>query len=251
MIIWPEAAIPYLYQENLKELHAILASSLKNGSYLISGAVRRDIETKKIYNSAIIINYLGENVGIYDKIHLVPFGEYIPFRSIIPSTFQSIANSIGDFDIGEKSNVINVNGIKIAIAICYEAVFPNFICKNQDIDLIVNLTNDGWFGFSSEPFQHLQIVRARSVETGIPLIRVTNYGISALFDNCGREIARLNIDQAGCADVRIPQKLKKQTTYNEYGDKLFWLAMCFLALIAIFIEYRSKKCGLPNKDKTI
>jgi apolipoprotein N-acyltransferase len=240
MIIWPEAAIPYLYQENLKNLHSILADVLNEGSCIISGVVRKDKESEKIYNSAVFINHLGENIGIYDKIHLVPFGEYIPFRSLIPTTFQNIASDIGDFEVGEKSNIVAVKGMKLAIAICFEAVFPDFIRNKQHIDLIVNLTNDGWFGFTSEPFQHLQIVRARAVENGIPLVRSNNYGISALFDGCGRKIAEIHINQSGYIDVHIPKKLKKQTLYVRYGDIPFWITIFLLALISIFMESRNR-----------
>jgi apolipoprotein N-acyltransferase len=135
---------------------------------------------------------------------LVPFGEYVPFREYLP--FQSIASDIGDFDRGEKAPVIELDGVKIVFAICYEIAFPNFR-KGRDADIIVNATNDGWFGFTTEPFQHLQIARARAIETGLPLIRATNYGISAVFDPCGRELARVPINEAGIIEINIPKKI--------------------------------------------
>jgi apolipoprotein N-acyltransferase len=203
-VIWPEVAVPYLYRENFTQLHNYLKSPLADGEYLLTGAVRKDLSTAKIYNSVVVIDHDGKNVANYDKSRLLPFGEYVPFRQYIP--FQSIASDIGDFDVGKKTNVIGINGTKIIFAICYEIVFPIDLISHKRADLIINITNDGWFGFTSEPFQHLQISRARAIETGLPMVRATNYGISAVFDPYGREIARVPIDQAGIIEINIPQK---------------------------------------------
>jgi apolipoprotein N-acyltransferase len=234
LIIWPEAAIPYLYHKQLSELHDFLRIPLKPGAHLLTGAVRQELETSKIYNSVVVINHLGQNVTNSDKIHLVPFGEYVPFRKVLP--FQSIANDIGDFDVGLAPGLIELSGLKIVPAICYEAIFPlEFLPKDGDgdADVVVNVTNDAWFGFTSEPFQHLQIVRARAVELGIPVIRATNYGISAMFDPCGREIGRVPINQAGILDSHVPCKLPI-TPYRRHGDLVFWL-MILLSFFLIFI----------------
>lgn len=237
LLIWPEASVPYLYRDNLTGLNKLLAEPLENnGSYLIAGAIREDQNTGNIYNSAVFIDFFGRNIHNYDKIHLVPFGEYVPFRSILP--FQSIANDIGDFNIGHshelfdfdackldnlkldglklnnfKLNSLKSDSLKIATLICYEAIFSDeyqFIAKNADV--IINLTNDGWFGCTSEPFQHLQIVRAKAIELGIPIIRAANVGISAVFDPLGRIICHLPMDTMGRMDVYLPKKYlpKKQ-----------------------------------------
>lgn len=242
ILVWPESAIPYLYHENLKKLHNLIVYPLKKESILISGAVRKDINTGKIYNSAIFINDQGENITNYDKVRLVPFGEYVPFRTILP--LQSIANDIGTFDVGIDPRIITVKQLNIAMAICYEAVFPmNFFPKDRHsrktIDLIINLTNDGWFGYTSEPFQHLQIVRSRSVEMGVPLIRATNYGISAVFDCCGRKIAGININQSGFVDFYIPKKTTTQTPYSKHGNLFFWIMIMISILLAIVMNQKS------------
>jgi apolipoprotein N-acyltransferase len=214
-VIWPEASVPYLYREDRTQLHDYLKSILNVGECLIAGAVRQDLLSEKIHNSAVVIDHTGKNIAIFDKRRLLPFGEYIPFRKYIP--FQSIAADIDDFAPGTKSNVIEVNGVKIGLAICYEIVFSNaFVSeeKKEPADMIVNITNDGWFGFTTEPFQHLQISRARAIENGMPLLRSTNYGISAVFDSCGREIARIPINEAGIIETSVPRKTN--TVFNKY-----------------------------------
>jgi apolipoprotein N-acyltransferase len=222
-VIWPEASLPYLYNETQEDLKNCFRSVLNPGTHLILGAVREDLPTEKIHNSIVVLDHRGDNIGHYDKVHLVPFGEYIPFRSIIPLPFRGIANDIGDFDVGDGPCVLDI-GLKMAMTICYEAVFPlDFLAKNETADVIINLTNDAWFGPTSEPYQHLQIVRARSVELGIPLVRCTNYGISAVFDPCGREICRIPLGTSGVADFRIPQKLSEETPYKKHGNLFFWM----------------------------
>lgn len=239
-IIWPEAVIPFLYREDHIGLQKTFSNILEEGSYLITGAVREDIKTGKIYNSTIFIDYNGKNIENYDKNHLVPFGEYIPFRSFIPKAFRGIASEVGDFDTGSAPRVININNLKISTAICYEAVFPiDFLPKKQDIDVIINVTNDAWFRPTLQPYQHLQIVRARSIETGLPLLRATNYGISAVFDACGRELKRININNSGFIDINIPKKLQTLTPYRKYGDNIFWIITLIMMLIALFLESRN------------
>jgi apolipoprotein N-acyltransferase len=235
LIIWPEAAVPYLYHERFSDLHGFLKSPLKIGEHLITGAVRRDMVTGLIHNSAVVVNHLGENVYNYDKRRLVAFGEYIPLREYIPfQSLRSIAGAIGDFDVGNLPQEIEVGGLRILMAICYEAAFPNEM-DGKTANLIVNLTNDGWFGPTSEPFQHLQIVRARAVETGLPLIRATNYGISAVFDVCGREVGRIPFGKSGFLECRIPKDMGK-TPYSNLGDTLFFL----LVVAALAYSFRRR-----------
>jgi apolipoprotein N-acyltransferase len=234
-VIWPEASLPYLYNERQEDLKNCFRSVLTPGTRVILGAVREDLGTGKIHNSVVVLDHLGENIANYDKVHLVPFGEYIPFRNFIFLPFRSIANDIGDFDVGEAPRVLDV-GLKVAMTVCYEAVFPlDFLPRNEIADVIINLTNDAWFGPTSEPYQHLQIVRARSVELGIPLMRCTNYGISAVFDPCGREICRIPLGTSGVVDFRVPQKLPNETPYRKYGDRFFLMMILIISGI-IFIK---------------
>ena len=221
-VIWPEASIPYLFTDKSKVLSEKLADIVPHDGYLLSGAVRKDSASGDIYNSIIILDEFGKNVQNYDKKHLVPFGEYIPFRKFIPDVFAPIANSIGDFAIGKDSNVINLKGLKMALTICYEAIFSGEFISNEDtgVDVIVNVTNDAWFGHTSELVQHLNIVRARAIEEGIPVIRVTNFGISAVFDAYGRQVDFLGTDEVGVIDCYIPKKIKKTFFRKFFMDKM-------------------------------
>lgn len=239
LIIWPEASFPYLYSESRPGLNSLMAEAFSDIAQecLISGVVREDSVTNEIYNSAVVINQFAQNVHTYDKIRLVPFGEYVPYRSALP--FQNIANDIGDFAVGDaKYRIFDFRGLKIAMAICYESVFPLECMPNDRVaaDVMVNLTNDGWFDVhGNQPHQHLQIVRARAVEMGVPLIRGANVGISAVFDALGREIKRLEIDRSQSMDCRIPVKLPQSTVYSELGDKVFGGVSILLLLIACII----------------
>jgi apolipoprotein N-acyltransferase len=211
LVIWPEASVPYLYNEDFTRLHNYLKIPLLADEYLLAGAVRKDLQTGKIFNSVIFIDHTGKHVAHYDKARLTPFGEYIPLRKYFP-LFQSIASDIGDFNVGSESNLIEIGGIKILLAICYEVIFPGKLglFSSPDFsktDIIVNITNDGWFGFTSEPAQHLQISRARAIEAGVPLIRVANVGVSAVFDPCGRELSTVPFGQDGVIEMSIPRSL--------------------------------------------
>ncbi len=221
-VIWPEASIPYLFTDKSKILTKKLATVVPSDGYLLAGAVRKDSFSGNVYNSVVVLDEFGKNIVNYDKKHLVPFGEYIPFRNFIPKIFAPIANSIGDFAIGKNSNVIDLKGLKIALTICYEAIFSGeFISsKDTDVDVIVNVTNDAWFGHTSELVQHLNIVRARAIEEGIPLVRVTNFGISAVFDAYGRKVDMLGADKVGVMDFYVPKKIEKTFYRKFFVDKM-------------------------------
>ena len=220
-VIWPEASIPYLFTNKSETLIKTLSSIVPHNGYLLVGAVRKDSVSGYVHNSVVVLDEYGKNVVNYDKKRLVPFGEYIPFRRFIPEVFSPIANSIGDFAVGKNSNVIDLKGLKIALTVCYEAIFPGeFIPRDSDVDVIINITNDAWFGHTSELVQHLNIVRARAIEEGVPLIRVTNFGISAIFDAYGRKVGSLRTDEVGIMDCYIPKKIEKTFFRKFFVDKI-------------------------------
>jgi apolipoprotein N-acyltransferase len=253
-VIWSESSLPYLLEEK-SELVTEMKKAVPFGGVLISGAVRveGDQENPKFWNSVFVLSHDGIT-GIYDKHHLVPFGEYIPLQKFLPFV-QKITDGAVGFSEGEGAKVlalrhkidsVGASGARphqdfdVARAtagrpysfsplICYEAIFSREVLpKNSAADFFVNVTNDAWFGASSGPYQHLNIARMRSIEYGMPLIRVAGTGISALVDPFGRVIAQLNLNEEGVLDVPLIKKLP-ETFYAKYGH----LALLLLVVVMV------------------
>jgi apolipoprotein N-acyltransferase len=158
----------------------------------------------QIWNSIEVLNADNDVVAYYDKAHLVPFGEYIPMRDFLP--FKKITAGSIDLSSGIGPHTITLSGLPpFAALICYEAIFPGATVDEAERPAwMLNVTNDAWYGRSSGPYQHLANARARSVEEGLPMIRVANNGVSAVIDPAGRVRARIDLDTIGYADVVLP-----------------------------------------------
>jgi len=200
-VVWSESAVPFTVQEG-SEILKVLAQAAPPHGYLIAGAIRRSFDRSHSYNSVVAINREGRIVQAYDKHHLVPFGEYVPFRSILPID-KIVKAAPGDFSRGNGPQTLELEGMgKVNPLICYEAIFPEYANLKQQ-SLLVNVTNDAWFGQSSGPYQHLEMSRMRAVEQNKSMIRVANTGISAAFDGKGRILAKLGLMQSGKEDIVI------------------------------------------------
>jgi apolipoprotein N-acyltransferase len=188
----------------------------------------------QIWNSIEALDAGGDVVARYDKAHLVPFGEYLPLRDALP--FKKITVGTIDLSAGPGPRTIVLPGVPpFAAAICYEVIFPGAIVDEQDRpDWILNLTNDAWYGRSSGPFQHLASARTRTVEEGLPMVRVANNGISAVIDATGRVLERVNLDAIGYADVALPAS-GEPTLYSRAGD---WALVALLLLGALPVVLR-------------
>lgn len=212
LVIWPEAAAPAILNEQPVMRRQIgMALRASGAQYLLAGGIRRD-DTRQLFNSMLVIDQEGEIVRYYDKHHLVPFGEFLPFRDILP--IPLVANVFGqDLSRGPGSQTLELKLaagqiITFSPLICYEAIFPGEVMdpKNPP-DLLVNITDDSWYGPTSGPYQHFNIARMRAVEEGIPMVRVANTGISAAFDAQGRTLGKaLAFGVTGFQDVRVPIK---------------------------------------------
>jgi apolipoprotein N-acyltransferase len=243
LIIWPEAAIP----NNLEKEDRFVASLqdlIPFGSYLITGSVRRtELEA---YNSIQIINSQGRlDDNYYDKVHLVPFGEYLPMRSLLSQIgFKKITQGMGDFGRGDRQKAIDI-GDKIANfspLICYEIIFPGKVReKNSSWDdrskWILNLTNDGWFGFSSGPYQHLAQTQMRAIEEGVPVVRAANTGVSAIIDSFGKKQSILELNNSGKIDGKLPAALPFETIFAKYGNNISILLAAIFIFSATFLKY--------------
>ena len=235
-IIWPEAATPFLLERDPTVRREIAAIVPKHG-YLVTGALRGSPPpgpVVQVWNSIEALNADGDVVARYDKAHLVPFGEYVPIRDAL--TFKKITSGAIDLSAGPGPRTISLPRLPpFAAAICYEAIFPGAIVNEQERpDWILNLTNDAWYGRSSGPFQHLASARTRTVEEGLPMVRVANNGISAVIDATGRVRARINLDAIGYADVALPAP-SEPTLYSRSGD---WALVALLVLGALPVVLR-------------
>lgn len=174
--------------------------------------------------------------GRYDKIHLVPFGEYLPFRTWLAHLgLDKLAVGAVDFSPGKDVEPMILPGDLplIRVLICYEAIFPHQIDLGSDPPgMLLNITNDAWFGRSSGPYQHFAASRMRAVEQGAPLVRAANNGISAIVDPLGRIVASLGMDAVGVVDGPLPAPLAERTTYSRTGD-LSFLVFSFIVLLLI------------------
>jgi apolipoprotein N-acyltransferase len=246
-VVWPEAAMPFLPLQRPEVLRAI-DEALPDHVHLLAGILRLERsgvpvtgeeryarDGDRIYNSLAVFNGEGKPIGVYDKTHLVPFGEYLPFQSLLEGIgLSSLTRQRGGFALGlDPRPLLATPGLAgIGPLICYEAVFPGITAKSAGRpQVMINVTNDGWFGNSTGPRQHLHQSRLRSVEEGIPLMRVANNGITAVYDAYGRELARLDLDVAGVIDTEVPGRLARPL-YAVLGDLIFG-AMILLTVVIL------------------
>lgn len=228
--IWPETAVPYV----LNGAEALLADidRAAGGRPVVLGIVRRDDADIRVFNSLIVTGPGGTPTAIYDKHHLTPFGEYVPFGDLLARFgIHGMAASEGRaFTPGPGPQVLDIPGAGTALPlICYEAIFPALARTHRRAGWIVNITNDAWFGQMSGPWQHLAQARLRAIEQGLPVIRSANTGISAVIDARGRVVGHLPLGVQGHIDAPLPAALPP-TPYARTGDSPALLALFVLVL---------------------
>ena len=233
-LIWPESSIPILLQYN-PEIIELIVDNLPKESEILIGNIT--FQADKFRNSALLIDQDKKIRDIYHKVHLVPFGEYMPFHDILSKLpFMKIITGDIGFDSGKEINSIYTKVGNARIAICYEIIFPEEINPNNEkLDLIINITNDAWFGNSSGPFQHFNSSRFRAIEQGIPVFRSANTGISAIIDPYGRVIDKIGLGKKGSIFSPLPKKTL-ETYYSKVGDFLFFGVLILTLLMMIFLK---------------
>ncbi len=242
LIVWPEAAMPFLPLSAPGALAAI-GRMLPDGTYLASGALRVEDPAmpgarRRVFNSLMVFGAGGGLVALYDKIHLVPFGEYLPLQATLEAMgFEQLTRIRGGFDTGEMPRpLLKIPGLPaIGPLICYEAIFPGAVVQGSERpSFLLNVTNDGWFGQTTGPHQHLHQARVRAVEEGLPMLRVANNGISAVIDARGRVLQQLGLDVKGVIDSALPAAIAPPL-YARHGDGIFVVMMAAGALgLAVF-----------------
>lgn len=227
-VIWAETAIPF-YVNGDDVLLRELVAAVPAGGVLLSGGLRRDGDAR--FNSLFAINGDGRIVASYDKVHLVPFGEYMPLAGLIP--FRKLTSGMVDFSAGDGLAATVVAGLPpFQALICYEAIFPGKVTATGTRPAwLLNVTNDAWYGMSSGPHQHFAMVRIRAVEEGVPVVRVANTGISAVVDPYGRVLASLPLGARGIIDAGLP-RASAPTVFSTYGNGPV-LILAFLAISVI------------------
>lgn len=240
-IIWPETAVAFFLGSDAPARGFISGLLHNSGHHIITGAPRVEnpnSDGMHLWNSLFVIGKNGAALASYDKSHLVPFGEYLPFRPLMTAIgLEKLAPGDIDFTPGIGPHTIKVDGLPpFSPLICYEIIFPGKVVDRADRpQWILNITNDAWFGDSMGPYQHLVAARTRAIEEGIPVIRVAGTGISAFIDAYGRVSSSLPLNHMGILDGNLPPARAIQPLYSRLGD---WSYLFFLGLIMLAIVGR-------------
>ncbi len=239
IFVWPEGILPYVSQEELIQYDWLFEKNFNENHLFIIGINSHSIEngTKKYFNSFSVYDYKLNLLKSYNKINLVPFGEFLPFENILGSIgLKSLSNNYQSFSSGDQRDIIEINqsnfSLKILPLICYEIIYSGRLFNNPNFDLIVNLSEDGWFGKSIGPSQHLAHSIFRAIESGKYIIRSANNGVAGIINPIGVIEQRVNFGKSGYVDFKESRKIQL-TIFSKYGNKIFGL----LILLYIFLIF--------------
>jgi apolipoprotein N-acyltransferase len=225
LVVWPESAVPGWIPDDKKLMDWLILLARRTKAYHLIGCVTH--QPKGDANSALLLSPDGSDLGMYHKMHLVPFGEYNPFGKIMRKWIPYLGQ-LGEFIGGKESVVFPIKQAFMAPTICYEMMFSRQIVShiNKKANLIINLTNDGWYLNTSAPYQHLAGSVLRAIETGCPVIRAANTGVSAVITPLGRFVFKSNLMESGCflSEVEISNKFPL-TPYSILAPYLPWIFM--------------------------
>ena len=240
LIVWPEDVMPFFLGRDASGTQYVIDTVRQMRIPLVLGSpALKETEPAlnksappQLYNSAYFLSEHGVRLGRYDKIHLVPFGEFVPFRSILFFIDKMVAN-IGDFERGEGAKVFQLGDHGFAVSICFEIIFPDLVRQpvKEGARYLVNITNDAWFGKSAASYQHMSMVAMRAVENRVPIVRAANTGISGSVDAYGRIVEATEIFEEDWLIAKIHPQTGEPGFYSSYGD--VFSQMC-LVLVPIF-----------------
>ncbi len=229
-VIWPETAVPFPVSSDDARL-ALMRRVVPLKGLLLTGAVRLERQNgrvARVWNSLVALDEKAHVVALYDKHHLVPFGEYMPFREFLP--LDKITAGVLDFSPGLGPRTLRLSGLPaFSPLICYEIIFPARVVDTDDRpSWMLNITNDAWFGTSAGPHQHFASATLRAVEEGLPVVRAANTGISGVIDSYGRVIARLDLDRAETLDSELPLAADSRTLFSQFGNIIPGVLIIFM-----------------------
>ena len=234
LILWPESATPFYFGVSGVETAELQTLARQHRVAILIGSDQWEAgKPPKVYNAAFLLEPDGSTGGIYRKVHLVPFGEYVPMKRLLFFA-APLVEAVSDFSAGERVNTLPIGGRRISTAICYEVVYPALIREGVlgGSELLTTITNDAWFGRSSAPWQHFQMATMRAIEQGRYLVRSANTGISGVVDPYGRVLAASDLFVEGqwTMDVRL---IDERTVYAQIGDVAAWASVLVVAIALI------------------
>ncbi|HUU50718.1 MAG TPA: apolipoprotein N-acyltransferase [Nitrospinota bacterium] len=248
LIVWPETAVPFYFQSEKQFSSEILSLAKDSQSPILFGSpaykyIKNQI---RLYNRAYLVSSDERVLGKYDKIHLVPFGEYVPLKSLFPFINKIVEGIIGDFYSGEDYSIMDVSGKRFGILICFEIIFPQYARKfvKKGAQFLVNITNDAWFGKSAAPYQHIAIAVFRAIENRVFIVRAANTGISGFIIPTGKIVKDTEIFVRTLVEGEVIPRDENLTFYSKYGD--IFIYFCIIIILAFFsktliLRYKKRK----------
>jgi apolipoprotein N-acyltransferase len=241
LVLWPESSTPFYFEEARDRQDAERLRSLARASHVPiligSDQIERGIPTK-YYNAAFLVGADGSTGGVYRKMHLVPFGEYVPFKRVLFFA-APLVEAVSDFSEGDQPVLLPVEGHRISTSICYEIVYPGLVRQfvRGGSELLTTITNDAWFGTTSAPYQHFEQASMRAIEEGRYLVRSANTGISGIVDPYGHVLERSRLDEAAVL-VGDARYLRTTTVYERIGDVFAYASIVVTLALVVFPRRR-------------
>ena len=245
LFIWPEGIFYQSYLEDIKKFENLFKDRFSENHLIILGVNNftnpNDIENQKYFNSLVVLNHKLEILFLYNKVNLVPFGEFLPFEKTLSKFgLKKITPGYSSFSPGDTRMIINLgnklNEKLILPLICYEIIYPGKIKKkNQLPDLVINISEDAWFGRSIGPHQHFTKAIYRSIEEGVFIARSANKGISAFINPNGKVLKSINTRESGNIELHFPY-FYKSTLFSNYGNKIFFLIILLYTLLILIFK---------------
>ena len=251
LVLWPEASAPFYFEHDANLAEPIRRLARESQTPVLVGTDQYEAPSSpgspaKYFNGAVLVGPDGRNLDSYQKIHLVPFGEFVPFKRLL-FFVKPLVEAVADFTHGSRPTVFDVEGTRFSVAICYEVIYSGLAREfvNTGAQLLTTITNDAWFGHTSAASQHFEQAGIRAVEQGRYLVRSANTGISGGFDPYGRVLARTDLFTASATTVDV-RLLSGRTLYNAIGDTIVYLAFAGTMAGVMFGRRRSFAPPMPR-----
>ncbi len=249
MLFWPESALPFVFGYDKPLTEDILTFQKQIDTHLLLGSVlakKGQGEKARLSNSAVLLSPEGRVLSVYDKIHLVPFGEYVPLKKLLPFV-DKMVTAIGDFIRGEEHTVMDTPFAKIGNLICYEIIFPGLVRTfvRNGATLLATITNDAWFGRTAAPYQLFSMAVFRAIENRVPVVRAANTGISGFIDSRGRIIQESTLFVEAALSAEIRGGVEK-SFYTKYGD--VFAALCISIAVLLVLHRLFVERGTHNRE---